>query len=87
MGVSELTDAVVVVVSEETGNISAVMGGEMAQDLDAPELRVTLRDYLSRGPGEEELEPESGFDDEIEIDADEQEGKLSKVAVEGARTP
>lgn len=56
VGISELTDAVVVVVSEETGSISAVMGGELARDLDAPELRVTLRDYLSRGPGEDEIE-------------------------------
>ncbi len=68
VGISELTDAVVVVVSEETGSISAVMGGELARDLDAPELRVTLRDYLSRGPGEDEIEddPEGDGDSDGE---------------------
>lgn len=79
VGVSELTDAVVVVVSEETGAISAVMGGEMAQDLDAPELRVTLRDYLSRGPGEDDVEPE-----EEEDDPDEHGTPGDRVVAEGA---
>ena len=87
VGVSELTDAVVVVVSEETGNISAVMGGEMAQDLDAPELRVTLRDYLSRGPGEDEVETETDFDDEAESEAEAAPGDLAnEIAVGGVRS-
>jgi diadenylate cyclase len=71
VGITEQTDAVVVVVSEETGSISAVMNGELRRDLDAPELRVVLRDYLTRGPGEEE-EPE--LPDEAEQPADDAEG-------------
>jgi uncharacterized protein (TIGR00159 family) len=47
VGVTEETDAVVVVVSEETGTISVVLGGEMIQGLDAPRLRAVLRDILS----------------------------------------
>jgi diadenylate cyclase len=47
LGVTEETDAVVVVVSEETGTISVVMGGEMRRDLDAPRLRAVLRDILA----------------------------------------
>jgi diadenylate cyclase len=47
VGVTEETDAVVVVVSEETGTISVVLGGEMLQGLDAPRLRAVLRDILS----------------------------------------
>ena len=47
VGITEETDALVVVVSEETANISVVLGGEMLQGLDAPQLRVVLRDVLS----------------------------------------
>lgn len=47
LGVTEETDAVVVVVSEETGAISVVMGGEMMRDVDPPRLRALLRDILA----------------------------------------
>lgn len=46
VGITEETDALVVVVSEETANISVVLGGEMLRGLDAPRLRVVLRDVL-----------------------------------------
>lgn len=46
VGITEETDAVVIVVSEETGGISVVMSGEMLRDLDAPHLRVALREIL-----------------------------------------
>ncbi|MBW2495993.1 MAG: TIGR00159 family protein [Deltaproteobacteria bacterium] len=46
VGITEETDALVVVVSEETAEISVVLGGEMLQGLDAPRLRVVLRDIL-----------------------------------------
>jgi uncharacterized protein (TIGR00159 family) len=52
VGITEETDAVVIVVSEETGAISVVMGGEMIRGLDAPRLRVALRDALARGDDE-----------------------------------
>jgi hypothetical protein len=55
VGITEEADAVVVVVSEETATISVVMAGEMTRDLDAPRLRVVLRDLLTRS--ERELEP------------------------------
>ncbi len=47
LGITEETDAVVVVVSEETSMISVVMGGEITRGLDAPELRVVLQDILA----------------------------------------
>ena len=47
VGITEETDAVVIVVSEETATISVVMGGQMLQGLDAPRLRVVLRDILA----------------------------------------
>ncbi len=46
VGITEETDALVVVVSEETAKISVVWGGEMLQGLDAPQLRVVLRDVM-----------------------------------------
>ena len=47
VGITEETDAVVIVGSEETATISVVMAGEMVHGLDAPRLRVVLRDVLS----------------------------------------
>ena len=52
VGITEETDALVVVVSEETATISVVLGGEMVQDLDGPRLRVVLTDILSSDRGE-----------------------------------
>lgn len=43
MGLSELVDAVVVVVSEETGTISVVVGGKKTDIVDMPSLGKTLR--------------------------------------------
>ncbi len=56
MGITEETDALVVVVSEETARISVVLGGEMLRGLDAPRLRVVLREVLS---GERKELPEA----------------------------
>ncbi len=42
VGVTEETDAIVVVVSEETGTISVVIGGKITRDLDAQALRRVL---------------------------------------------
>lgn len=53
IGVTEDTDAVAVVVSEETGVISLVVGGEIRRDLDARSLRKGLRELLD---AEEEAE-------------------------------
>lgn len=42
IGLTEETDAVVVVVSEETGTVSVVLGGRLTRDLDAVSLRRVL---------------------------------------------
>jgi diadenylate cyclase len=42
VGLTEEADAVVVVVSEETGEISVVRNGAIEHNKDAPELRATL---------------------------------------------
>ncbi len=47
VGLTENTDAVVVVVSEETGKISLVTGGKVTRNIDGPELRANLERLLS----------------------------------------
>ena len=53
IGLTEDTDAVVVVVSEETGNISLVSGGRIRRDLDGRTLKQALLEALEI----EEAEP------------------------------
>ena len=46
IGLSEITDAVVLVVSEETGHISLVRGGEVFRNLAPADLRARLNEFL-----------------------------------------
>lgn len=43
VGLTEETDAVVIVISEERGKISVVVGGKVTQDLEGPQLRSSLQ--------------------------------------------
>jgi len=70
IGITEETDALVVVVSEETATISVVLGGELLRGLDAPRLRVVLREIL--GGERKELPEASEITGRLEI-ADGQE--------------
>lgn len=47
IGITEITDAIVVVVSEETGQISLAKNGEVYQGLSYQELRSKLSKYLA----------------------------------------
>lgn len=47
-GLTEETDAVVIVVSEETGEISVVIGGDIQPNVDAPRLRAVLSEIFVR---------------------------------------
>jgi hypothetical protein len=49
LGISEGTDALVVVVSEETGSISLVERGRIVRNLDEEKLRVALVTLLRLG--------------------------------------
>ena len=46
LGVSERTDAIAVVVSEETGHMSIAANGRIISNLDGPRLRGILRSLL-----------------------------------------
>ncbi|GAA0430661.1 diadenylate cyclase CdaA [Lentibacillus halophilus] len=48
MGISEVTDAITIVVSEETGSISFTENGELKRNLDKDGLRRYLRQKLSQ---------------------------------------
>lgn len=53
LGVTEDTDAVAVVVSEESGLISIVQRGEIKRGLDAPKLRAAISQALEISPKRE----------------------------------
>ncbi|MFN2121884.1 MAG: diadenylate cyclase CdaA [Candidatus Promineifilaceae bacterium] len=50
VGMSEVSDALTIVVSEETGAISVAEDSRLRQDLDRGELTQTMRDFYTRGP-------------------------------------
>ncbi len=52
IGMSEVTDAMVIVVSEETGEMSAVARGEIFKNLSAQELRKKINEYLFEDKGD-----------------------------------
>lgn len=60
IGITEETDAIVVVVSEETGNISLAFKGRLSRGLDDERLRRMLTTMISRQARREE---ESGWSD------------------------
>lgn len=50
IGISEIADAVVIVVSEETGSISYTYGGHIYRHLDSNSLRNVLKSFLDKPP-------------------------------------
>jgi diadenylate cyclase len=46
LGVTEETDAVAVVVSEQEGTVALVVGGNVTENIDGTRLRSALRDLL-----------------------------------------
>jgi diadenylate cyclase len=59
IGITEETDAVAVVVSEERGEISLCLSGNIARDLDASQLRKALLGIFSRKNRQKAIEEEA----------------------------
>ena len=47
IGMSEISDAIILVVSEETGGISIAHAGELRRDIAPEKLQQTLQRYLN----------------------------------------
>jgi diadenylate cyclase len=63
MGITEESDAIALVVSEETGAISIAVGGKLERDLGEEELKVRLKELLSNQEHNDEESEEEGHDD------------------------
>ena len=61
LGVSEISDSVTIVVSEETGGISFAVNGRLVRNLSIEKLRQTLHFYLIPEANEETKEKKPGF--------------------------
>ncbi len=51
IGMSEISDAIIVIVSEETGGISIAQGGELRRNIEPVRLQQTLQRFLVRNEG------------------------------------
>ncbi len=67
MGMSEVTDTLVLVVSEETGQISLVKNGVIDHNLAPPELRKKINEYLFEEKEEAEKESTEKSGQEAEV--------------------
>jgi diadenylate cyclase len=70
LGVTEDTDAVAVVVSEESGLISIVQHGEIKRGLDAPKLRIAISEALEISPQREKAK---ALENQVEPDSETEE--------------
>jgi len=61
IGMSEYSDAMIVVVSEETGNISVVVNGRLQSGYDESSLRAAMLDYMTEDSSGKKDNKISGF--------------------------
>jgi len=77
IGMSETTDTLVLVVSEETGQISIVRKGEIYHNLSIPELRQMINEYFAE---ERHAEQETKFEKILKGDISEEASKDTEFA-------
>jgi diadenylate cyclase len=58
LGITEETDCVALIVSEESGALSIAFGGKLLHDLDEEELKAKLQQIITRGTTNDEEEDE-----------------------------
>ncbi|MEQ8243226.1 MAG: diadenylate cyclase CdaA [Fulvivirga sp.] len=59
MGMSEVTDTVILIVSEETGQLSLTQNGKLFSNLSPQELRKMINEYLTAKPEKAEARAET----------------------------
>jgi diadenylate cyclase len=69
IGITEETDAIAVIVSEETGAISMAMGGRIERDLTADQLRERLSSELRRHMAPVALPTAPALDSEVDLES------------------
>jgi diadenylate cyclase len=80
LGISEVSDAIALVISEESGTISVAIGGQITRNLDEAHLRVVLTSALSaHGTGEEASAGGGSAGAERRADRDDTEGPLRRL--------
>jgi diadenylate cyclase len=83
IGITEDTDAVAVVVSEETGYISFVQGGQIRRGLDGTHLRAAIQNALepssSRGGGAEKQAEAETMQSDVRGHSSEVRGRRSEA--------
>jgi len=65
LGMSEVSDTLVLVVSEETGQFSLARNGKMMHNLSAQELRARIHNYLTEEEDRNYQQPEANKDTEV----------------------
>jgi diadenylate cyclase len=80
LGISEVSDAVALVVSEESGTISVAIGGQLTRNLDETRLRTMLTSALSgHGAGDEQGAGENPAGVEKPANKDDKERPLRRL--------
>jgi uncharacterized protein (TIGR00159 family) len=86
IGMTEVTDTLVVVVSEETGQMSVVENGRIYRNLSAKELRQRINNYLYEEREEEPTVDQAKSEEDAFIQKKEQSKKGKQEKPKKART-